>query len=52
MEYFDALEAYAVNGDITPFAEMVAGLEQQRLEEYISIAEEQTLCDESPKITM
>lgn len=52
LEYFDALEAYAVNGDITPFAEMVAGLEQQRLEEYISIVEKQTPFDESPKITM
>lgn len=52
LEYFDALEAYAVNGNIAPFAEMVAGLEQQRLEEYISIAKEQTPCDESPKITM
>lgn len=37
LEYFDALEAYAVNGDLTPFADMIAGLERQRLEEYISI---------------
>ena len=46
LEYFDALEAYAVNGELTPFAEMIAGLEQQRLEEYISIAEEsEPVCD-------
>ena len=52
LEYFDALEIYAVNGDLAPFAEMIAGLEQQRLEEYISIAEEQTPYDESPNLTM
>ncbi len=40
LEYFEALETYAVNGDLAPFAEMIAGLEQQRLEEYISIKEE------------
>ena len=52
LEYFDALETYAVNGVLAPFAEMIAGLEQQRLEEYISIAEEQTPYDESPNLTM
>lgn len=41
LSYFEALEAYAVNGTLIPFAEMIAGLEQQRLEEYIFIAEEQ-----------
>lgn len=52
LEYFDALEAYAVNGDLAPFAEMIAGLEQQRLEEYISISEEQIPYDESPNLSM
>lgn len=52
LEYFDALEIYAVNGDLAPFAEMIAGLEQQRLKEYISISEEQTPYDESPNLTM
>lgn len=52
LEYFDALETYAVNGDLAPFAEMIAVLEQQRLEEYISIAEEQTPYDESPNLSM
>lgn len=51
LEYFEALEAYAVNGDLAPFAEMVAGLEQQRLEEYIAIAEEQAPSD-SPALGM
>ncbi len=52
LEYFDALEAYAVNGDLTPFAGMIAGLEQQRLEEYVSIAEEQAPEDDSPTLKM
>lgn len=52
LEYFDALEAYAVNGDIAPFAEMIAELEKQRLEEYVSMAEEQMPEDGSPKLTM
>lgn len=51
LEYFEALEAYAVNGDLAPFAEMVAGLEKQRLEEYIAIAEEQAPSD-SPALGM
>ena len=51
LAYFDALEAYAVNGDLTPFADMVAGLERQRLEEYISIQEEQQE-DSSAKLTL
>ena len=41
LEYFEALEAYAVNDSLAPFAEMIAGLEQQRLEEYIAVTEEQ-----------
>lgn len=36
LEYFEALEAYAVNGELAPFAEMIALLEQQRLEEFIT----------------
>lgn len=40
LEYFDALEAYAVNGDLQPFADMIAELEEQRLGEYLSIAQE------------
>ena len=38
LEYFDALEVYAVNGDLQPFADMIAELEEQRLGEYLSIA--------------
>ena len=51
LAYFDTLEAYAVNGDLTPFADMIADLERQRLEEYISIQEERQE-DSSPKLTL
>lgn len=34
LEYFEALESYAVDRDLTPFADMIAELEMQRLEEY------------------
>lgn len=40
LEYFEALETYAVDGNLTPFTEMIAELEQNRLKEYISIAKE------------
>lgn len=40
LEYFEALEAYAVGGELRLFAEMVALLEEQRLNEYLSIARE------------
>lgn len=37
LEYFEALEVYAMEGDLKPFAEMIASLEEQRLDEYLSI---------------
>ena len=52
LEYFDALEAYAVNGNLEPFSEMIAGLEKQRLEEYASAAEEQVQENSNPQISM
>lgn len=51
LEYFDALEAYAVNGDLQPFADMIAELEEQRLGEYLSIAQEQ-IQDNGPAMTL
>lgn len=42
LEYFDALESYAVNGNLTPFAEMIAKLEEHQLSEYLSISQEHT----------
>ena len=38
LEYFEALEAYAVEGDLNPFANMIAELEEKRLDEYLGIA--------------
>lgn len=52
LEYFDALEAYAVGGDLKPFADMVAGLEETRLDEYLAIISEQVTEDDSPTQTM
>ena len=37
LAYYEALEAYAVRGDLGPFAEMVAELEERRLDEYLGI---------------
>lgn len=37
LEYFDALEAYAVDGNLVPFAEMIAALEEARLDEYLAM---------------
>ena len=42
LEYFEALEAYAVDGNLNPFAEMIAVLEEERLDEYLGIVQEQT----------
>lgn len=38
LEYFEVLEEYAVEGDLNPFANMIAELEEQRLDEYLGIA--------------
>ena len=40
LEYFEALESYAADGDLKPFAEMIAFLEEQRLDEYLGIAQQ------------
>lgn len=37
LEYFEVLEAYAVKGELQPFTEMIASLEEQRLDEYLGI---------------
>ena len=51
LEYFEALETYAVDGNLTPFAEMIAVLEEERLDEYLGIAQEQAE-QEGPTMTM
>lgn len=35
--YFNALEAYAVEGNLAPFAEMIAELEEQQLDRYLGM---------------
>lgn len=37
LAYFNALEAYAVEGDLTPFAEMIAELVEQQLDRYLGM---------------
>lgn len=39
LEYFEALEAYAVEGRLLQFADMVADLEEKRLDEYLAVRE-------------
>ncbi|MCM1288959.1 MAG: Fic family protein [Clostridium sp.] len=40
LEYFEALETYATDGNLIPFADMIAELEKQRLDEYLNIIHE------------
>ncbi len=39
LEYFKTLETYAVEGNLTPFADMVAQLVEQQLDRYLKMAE-------------
>lgn len=50
LEYFEVLEAYAVNGDLQPFVEMIAELEEERLDEYLRIAQESE--EQGPAMTL
>ena len=40
LEYFNALESYAVEDDLTPFTEMIASLVEQRLDQYLRMIEQ------------
>ena len=44
LEYFNVLEAYAVERDIKPFSNMIASLEEEQLDRYLgmAISQEQT----------
>ena len=48
LEYFKALDAYAVEGDLQPFAELVAGLVDRQMERYIELSGPQQERDQSP----
>lgn len=37
LDYYNALEKYAVNGDLTDFADLVAELEEAQLDEYMKL---------------
>ena len=37
LDYYNALEQYAVNGNLKPFADFVAELEEVQLDEYIKL---------------
>ena len=37
LDYFNFLEEYAVNGNLEPFADFIADLEEKQLDEYLSI---------------
>lgn len=50
LEYFEALDVYAVDQNLRPFAEMVAELESQRLDDYLAIACGQDFGDDEEKV--
>ena len=54
LEYFNALEAYAVEDNLDPFSEMIAELVEQRIDQYLSLAEQIQTQSESqdPKMTI
>ena len=41
LDYFEALESYAVEADLKPFVDFIATLEEQRLNLYIRAIEQQ-----------
>lgn len=42
MDYYTCLEEYATSGNLDPFADMVAKLEEERLDKYLSLITTQT----------
>jgi len=50
LEYFKALEAYAVEGDLQPFAELVVGLVDRQMERYIELSGPQQERNQSPAL--
>ncbi len=47
LEYFNTLETYAVEGNLTPFADMIAGLVDQQLECYLKMVLPQQSLEQS-----
>ena len=50
LDYFNALEAYAVEGNLVPFAEMVEGLADQQLDRYLGMMEPSQDMQQNPKM--
>lgn len=44
LEYFNALEVYAVNNDLGPFENMIAVLEEEQLDRYLSMSKVNSDC--------
>lgn len=43
LDYYNALDKYAAGGDLQPFIELVATLEEKQLDKYLSHVHEQEM---------
>ncbi len=50
LEYFKTLDAYAVEGSLQPFADLVAGLVDRQMERYIELSGPQQDMGQSPTL--
>ena len=50
LDYFTTLEAYAVDGNLAPFADMIAELADQQLDRYLSMIEQTQGMQQSPRM--
>lgn len=50
LDYYNALDKYAAEGDLQPFMELVATLEEKQLDKYLAHVQEQEM--KSPTQTM
>lgn len=50
LAYFNTLEAYAVDGDLVPFTDMIAALEEVQLDRYLAMIEQSQGMDQSPSM--
>lgn len=52
LDYFNTLEAYAVEGNLAPFAEMIAELVEQQLDRYLALAAPEQEQDGEPSMKL
>lgn len=50
LDYYNALDKYAAEGDLQPFMELVATLEEKQLDKYLAHVQEQEM--KAPTQTM